>query len=112
MLPGRYVDVIEQVFAHPTLIALRTIRVNAVVLVQIESHDVGEIQAVFLMHSDQLAINSDGCRTGGQTEHRILPEGVTLSDHDRNDFGDAPRQIFRGIEYVGGQLGPGNHACC
>jgi hypothetical protein len=79
----------EQVFPHEPVVAVQAVRRHGEVLVEVERDDVPEAQAVFAMEPDQLAIDSDRGRAGGQSEHRGATGGAALRDELRDPLGDA-----------------------
>ena len=65
---GQDVEMGEQILPHEPVIGMDAPRVHGVVLVQIEGDDIRKAQPFLLVHSNELAIDSYGGRTGGQTE--------------------------------------------
>ena len=67
---------------------------HRVVLVEIERHDVREAQPLLAMHPDQLAVDADRRRAGGEAEHRPLAGGVASPDQRRDAVGDEARDVL------------------
>ena len=80
------VDVVEQVLPHEPVVGVDTVRRHRVILVKIERHHPGKRQALLPMEPDQLAVDADRGRAGGQAEHGVATLGVGLTD-DRRDGG-------------------------
>ena len=62
------VDVREEILPHEAMVGVDALLRHRVVLVEIERHDVGEAQPFVAMHADQLAIDPDRRRAGGEAE--------------------------------------------
>src|SRR4029078_10492290 len=60
------------------------------VLVEIEGHDVGEVQTLLAVHPDQLAVDPDGSAAGAEAEHGMSTFAATLFHY----FGDPPGDCF------------------
>ena len=82
----RHVDVVEEVLPHEPVVALQAVRRHRDVLVDVERDHVREVEPLLLVHPDQLLVDADGCRAGGQTQHgRVagarlgLDEGADLA---------------------------------
>ncbi len=84
---GIEVDVLEEVLPHEAVIAVQAVAGHRVVLVEIEGDDPGEVEALFAMQANQLAVDPDRCGAGGQSQHRELPCAVSIA----NDLGHAAR---------------------
>jgi len=67
------------------VIAVNAVRPHRVVLVEIEGHDVGEVEAFVAVHLDQLALDTNWCTAGGEAEH----SASTFSPPFLDDVGDA-----------------------
>ena len=94
------VDVAEKILVHPPVIALQPVGRDAVILVEVERRDAGEIELFLAVHPDQLAIDAHRRRTGRQAKHGVLPDRVPLANHGRHGLGDIPRQILIRFEDV------------
>src|SRR2546423_8155973 len=75
------VDVVKEVLPHEPVVAVDALRLHRVVLVQIESHHVGEIETFFSMHLDQLAIDADRSAAGGEAEDCVSAFAAALPDY-------------------------------
>ena len=62
------------------------VRLHGVVLVEIEGHDVREVEAFVAVHLDQLAIDTDWGAAGGESEDGVS----TFTTPFLDDVGDAP----------------------
>jgi hypothetical protein len=82
---GRDVDVLEQVLPHEPVVAVHAVGRHGVVLVEVEGHDVGEIEPFLAVHADQLAVDADRRRARGEPQHRALARATAVT----HDLGDA-----------------------
>ena len=87
------IDVPQEVFVHPAVIALQLIVRQPVVFVQVESDHARKVEPLFAVQPDQLAIDAQRGRTGGQPQHGHLAKAVPLADHAGNGLRDVPRQF-------------------
>src|SRR5207244_622760 len=82
------VDVVKEVLPHEPVVAVDALRLHRVILVEIERHDVGEIEALLAVHLDQLAVDADRGATGGEAENRVPAFPATLLDYLGNTLRD------------------------
>ena len=66
MLARIDIDQVEQVLLHEPHIALQLVRLHRKILIQIESHHIGERQALFSMQADQFVVDPDRRGSGRQ----------------------------------------------
>jgi len=59
----------EKIFPHEPVIGMDAPRVHGVVLVQVEGDDIGKAQTFLLVHSNELAVDSYGGRSGRQSQN-------------------------------------------
>ena len=85
VLPGD-VHVVEEVLPHEPVVAVQALGRHRVVLVEVEGHDVGEIETCLAMQADQLAIDANRRGAGRKPQHRALPGIAAAAD----DLGHAP----------------------
>ncbi len=102
---GRDIDVVEKNLLHPEAITVRIVRRHRKIFVQVECDDAGEIQAGFLVQADELAIQSDRRRAGGQTQHRGPARRIILPDQAFDHQGQVPRSLHARRKYQGRYLG-------
>jgi hypothetical protein len=85
---GTQVDVVEEILPHEPVIAMDAVRFHRVVLVEVEGHDVGEVEAILAMHLDQLAIDPDWCAPRGESEHSVSAFPPPLPHYLGDALGD------------------------
>ena len=66
------VDVVEKIEIHVVVVRFRVALQYREVLIQVEGYHVLKTESLFLVHSDQLFVNSEGSTPGGQTQHAGL----------------------------------------
>jgi hypothetical protein len=82
------VDVREQVLPHVPVVRVDAVRRHRVVLVQVERHHVLEGEPLVPVEADQLAVDADRRRSGGEAQHGALPRGLPLADQGRDALRD------------------------
>ena len=95
---GPDVHMIEKRFLHPAAIAVKIVRRQAEVFVQVKGYDAGKIETSLLVHADQRAVDANGSRAGGQSQDRRLAGGVVLPDEALNHDGNMLRCLAAGQE--------------
>ena len=73
----------EQVVLHEVAVALVMLRIEPAVLVQVETGHVLEAQRAGLAILNQAAVQADGGRARGQTQHAIRMRGNVAAYHAR-----------------------------
>src|SRR6478672_3047120 len=87
------VDLGEQVLPHEAVIGVDAARIHRVVLVEIEGDHTAEAQIFLAVHPDELAINSEGGRTGGQTQDGRFTRPVPALDEVSDATSDQPAEF-------------------
>ena len=90
----RAVDVVEEVFGHEGMVALRMALGQADILVHVERDDVLEADSAFLAGHHQFGIHPFRRRTGRQSEHErlfLVPGSIDALD---DVVGRPPGQLF------------------
>ena len=91
------------------MVALRVLRRDRVVFVQVEGGDVLEAEPLLAMEADQFLVDEDGGRAGGQAEDGLDALGGALADQ----LGDLGRDSDRGslgfVENRDGNTLPARH---
>ena len=82
---GIKVHPVEEVGAHETPVALRVLRRQRVIFVQVEGRDVGEAQFFLAMQAGQLGVEADRGGAGGEAQHDSALLGLTRAD-ERGDL--------------------------
>ena len=90
VFPGD-INMVEKVEVHVVVVGFRVIIGNWEILVQIEGHHILEAQTFFLVHPDQLLIDSQGSAASGQTQYAGLPEPILANDFFLDDLGHSER---------------------
>ena len=85
---GTHVDVVEEILPHEPVIAVDAVRLHRVVLVEVEGHDIGEVEAFLAVHLDQLAIDPDGRASSGESEHGVSASPPPLLHYVGDARGD------------------------
>ena len=84
----RDIDMIEQMFLHKPMIRLQFIRLHRKILIEIKRDNVLERDAIFLVHPDQLVVNSNGCAAGCQTKNTPAFFGLAFANFLDNSLGN------------------------
>ena len=71
-IPGGLVDVVEEVFVHEGVVALRMAFRQAHILVHVEGNDILEGNFTGLDHADQLGVGFNRGAAGAETDHERL----------------------------------------
>ena len=61
----RDVDVVEESLVHPAVVAVQIVRLHGIVFVEVEGDDARQVEPLFAMQADQLAIQADRRAAGG-----------------------------------------------
>src|SRR6516164_1236725 len=72
------VHVLKELDLHKVAVALRMIRRQSVVFVEVEGHNGLERESFLPMHSNQLTVELDRCRPGSQPEYRVAPLSASV----------------------------------
>src|SRR6478672_4445984 len=56
---GLNVDVVEKILPHEPVVAVDAVRTHRIVFVEVERHDVGEVESFLPVHPYQLAVDAD-----------------------------------------------------
>ena len=75
----------KQILVHKAAKALWTVRTHRVELVEVESHDVGKVQTLLAVHADELAVDPDRRRAGGEPQDGVPSRAAAVA----NDLGHA-----------------------
>ena len=102
------VDVVQKVLKDPATITLQSLPCDPVVFVEVESYDAGKIESILAVHPNQLAVDAQRGRTGGQAKDCLLAQGVSLANHSRHNLCDMPRHDVYIIEQNALRFGAGN----
>jgi hypothetical protein len=87
---GVDVHVVEEVGAHEAPVALRVVRRDRVIFVEVEGRDVGEAETRLAMEPHQLGIEADRRGAGGQAEDHTALLGLALPDQRGDLRGHRP----------------------
>ena len=90
---GLDVYLVEKGLAHPAVIAVRIVRRQTEVLIEVEGNHPREIETVLPVHSDQLAVHSNWSRAGGESQDRRLAGRVFLPNETFDHAGHVPRRL-------------------
>ena len=87
------VDVVEEVLPHKPVVALEALRLDGVVLVEVERRHAGEVEALLAVHADEVLVDADGRGAGGEPQHDPFAGGPPLFDQARHAAGDLVRHL-------------------
>src|SRR4029079_17456375 len=90
------VDVVEEVLPHVPVVAVDAVGPHRGVLVEIEGHDIREVESFLAMHADELAIHANWRAAGREPQDRGFP----LTPAEMNHFRDSPRDYFGNVIVV------------
>ena len=88
----------EQILPHEPMVRVDAPGVHRVVLVQVEADHVREAEPLVAMHPDELAVDPDRGRAGGQAEHGAAVGGLTRADHVGDPARDQPPEVVVAID--------------
>ncbi len=100
-LGGSDVDVVEQVLVHVAVVRMDAAGRHRVIFIEVEGLDVLERQPFLAVHPDELAVDTDRCRTGGESQYRPPALGSSLADEFRDPAGDPEGQRVGVLHDVG-----------
>ncbi len=89
----RDVEMGEEVLPHEPMVGMQAFRAHRVVLVEVERHDVAEAEALVPVEPDQLAVHTDWCRTGSETQHGVPALARPGGDQVRDPAGHHPAEV-------------------
>ena len=82
------VHMVEQIFVHEPVITVDALHRHRIVFIEIEGHDVGKVQPLVSVHTDEFPVNTQGCRSRGQAKDRVPvftgPRSNQISDSTRD----------------------------
>ena len=87
---GGNVEPGEKILPHEPMVGVETPRVHRVVLVEVEGDDLREAEPFVAVHPDQLAVNADRRRPGGEAQDR---PARLAADQIRDPASDEPRDL-------------------
>ena len=94
---GLDVDVLEEILPHEAVVAVEALGGHRVVLVEVEGHDLGEVESFLAMEPDQLPVDSDGGGTGREPQDGSPDGGAPLADETGDAPGDEPGNAVVGF---------------
>src|SRR5690606_38253210 len=89
----RDVHAVEQVLLHVAPEAVDAVRLHGIVLVQVERHDLREVEPLFLMPANEFAIDLDRRAARREAEDRRVAAGILLPDQVRDAVRNDAREI-------------------
>ena len=91
------IDLVEEILPHVAVVAVDAVRPHRIVLVEIERHDVGEVQTLLAVEPRELAVDPDRRAAGCQSENCARACLSSLDD----DVGNSPRYPARDFVVLG-----------
>jgi hypothetical protein len=75
------------------VVALKLVLSDGVILVEVESDDVGEVESLLAVQADEFAVNADGGGAGGEAEDAVLAGAGPFAD----EVFDHQDDVFDGV---------------
>ena len=97
-LLGRQVHMLGQVLSQPSLVRLRAVGRQSIVLVEQKQLDAAKVEGFLAVQADQFAESRQGGRTGRQADDGSLAQSSPFADQSSHDVGGVMGQFLDGIE--------------
>ena len=74
----RLIDMVEEIFVHERVVALRMLLRKSYILIHVERNDILERNFTGFYHSDKFGVSLDRCRTCAKTDYKWLVSNGSL----------------------------------